>query len=64
LLLPAAGADGLVVEADRRVQLRVFIKPLGIDGIGKGRARAVDEQLRLRSGLRGEPAAAAQQEEN
>ena len=46
LPLSATGADGLIVETDGWIDFAVFVKPLGVNGIRKGGARAVDEQLR------------------
>src|SRR5215510_9926986 len=49
LLLPASGTYRLVVEPNRWIDLRVFVKPLGINRIRECRARAVDHHL-CRSG--------------
>src|SRR5713101_2028301 len=38
----APGADGLIVDFHARMRLAVFAKPLGVDGIRKGRSRSVD----------------------
>ena len=45
LLLTGPGADGLIIEMHGRIDFAVFIKPLGINGVGKSGARAVDEKL-------------------
>ena len=41
----AAAADGLVIDLNLRMLLVVFAEPLRIDGIRKGRARAVQRRL-------------------
>ena len=38
LLDAAAGADGLIVDLDAGMRGAVLAEPLGVDGIGKGRA--------------------------
>ena len=46
LLLPAAGTDGLIIEPHGRIDLRVFVEPLRVNRIRKGRACSVDHHLR------------------
>ncbi len=46
LLLAAAGADGLVIEADGGIDLRVFVEPLRVNRVGEGRAGAGHGELR------------------
>ena len=41
----AAAPDGLVIDLNLRMLLVVFAEPLGIDGIRKGRPRAVQRRL-------------------
>src|SRR4029077_15599842 len=46
LFLPAAGTDRLIIEPHGRIDLRVFIEPLGVNRIWKRRAGAIDHHLR------------------
>ena len=50
LLLTATGANALVVEGHGRIDLLVLVKPLLVDGLGKGGTCAVDEHLAGRAG--------------
>src|SRR5262249_22785251 len=45
LLLAAPGTDRLVIEPYGWIDLRVFVKPLGINRIRERRARPVDHHL-------------------
>src|SRR6266566_5125632 len=46
LFLSAAGTDRLIIEPDGRIDLRVFVEPLRVNRIRKGRACSVDHHLR------------------
>jgi hypothetical protein len=45
LLLTAAGADALIVKADRGIDLLVLIEPFGVDLLREGGAGAIDQHL-------------------